>query len=311
MTPTTMKAVRIHAYGGPDVMQYEDAPVPTPGAGQVLVRVAAAAVNPLDAKIVSGAMKQMMPVEFPYTPGFDVAGTVESLGEGVSGFAPGQAVYGFGQGAYAEFALLPAATLAPQPKSLSPVEAASVPTAAMTAWQGLFEPGQLQAGQTVLIHGAAGGVGMFAVQFAKWKGARVIATASGDGVAFVQSLGADSVIDYKTTLFESEIKDVDVVLDLIGGDTQTRSFGVLKPNGILVATAMPPSPDDAKSHGVRAVMLNAADKASTALFQQIGDMLDAGQIKTFVSRTIPLSDAAQEAAHHGHAQGKTVLQVAG
>lgn len=185
-----------------------------------------------------------------------------------------------------------------------------MPVAAMTAWVGLFDHGGLEAGQTVLIQGAAGGVGMFAVQFAKWKGARVLATASGAGVAFVQGLGADQVIDYKATRFEDEAKNVDVVFDLIGGDTQTRSFGVLKPGGILVATAQPPSQDEAKAHGVRAMMFNLRDTASSALLKQIGDLLDSGEVKTVVSHTFPLSDAGQRTAHGEHAQGKTVFQVA-
>lgn len=310
MTNTTMKAVRVHAYGAPDTMKYEDAPVPTPGAGQVLVRVADVGVNPIEAKIISGAMKEMMPVTFPYTPGSDLAGTVESLGAGVSDLAPGQAVYGLGEGTYAQFALAPTSTLCAQPKSLSPQEAASVPMAAMTAWVGLFDHGELEAGQTILIHGAAGGVGMFAVQFAKWKGANVIATASGAGVAFVQKLGADQVIDYKATRFEDEVRNVDVVLDLIGGDTQARSFGVLKPGGILVATSQPPSPDEAKAHGVRAMMFNLRDTASSDLLKQIGDLLDAGEVKTVVSHAVPLNNAAQQSAHSEHALGKTVLRVA-
>lgn len=309
MTNTTMKAVRVHAYGAPDTMTYEDAPVPTPGAGQVLVRVADVGVNPIEAKIISGALKEMMPITFPYTPGSDLAGTVESLGAGVTDFAPGQAVYGLGQATYAQYALAPVATLAAQPKSLSPQEAASVPVAAMTAWVGLFDHGGLEAGQTVLIHGAAGGVGMFAVQFAKWKGANVIATASGAGVAFVQGLGADQVIDYKAARFEDEVQNVDVVLDLVGGDTQSRSFGVLKPGGILVATAQPPSQDEAKAHGVRALMFNLRDTASSALLKQIGDLLDAGEVKTVVSHTFPLRDAGQQGKSE-HALGKTVLQVA-
>ncbi len=308
MTNTIMKAVRVHAYGTPDTMKYEDAPVPTPGAGQVLVRVAFAGTNPIEAKIISGAMKEMMPITFPYTPGFDLAGTVESLGAGVADFAPGQAVYGEGLGTYAQFALAPTSTLCAQPKSLSPQEAASVPMAAMTAWQAIFDEGGLQAGQTILIHGAAGGVGMFAVQLAKWKGANVIATASGQGMAFVQKLDADQVIDYKAARFEDEVRNVDVVLDLIGGDTQTRSFGVLKPGGVLVATSQPPSPDEARAHGVRATMVQM--KASSELLKQIGDLIDAGQIKTVVSHTVPLHDAARQSAHGEHALGKTILQVA-
>lgn len=304
----TMKAVRIHAYGGPDVMAYEDAPVPTPGEGEVLVRVAAAAFNPFDARVRAGEMKEFMPVTFPYTLGLDLAGTVAAIGPKVTDFAPGQAVYGLGEGAFAEYALAPAATIAPQPQGLSPVEAASVPVAAITAWQGLFDQGGLQAGQTVLIHGAAGGVGIFAVQLAKWKGANVIATASGASVVFVQKLGADQVIDYTVARFEDEVRDVDVVFDLIGGDTQTRSLGVLKPGGILISVVHPPSPDEAKAHGVRALFFGM--KASSALLKQIGDLLDAGEVKTIVMQTFALGEVAQLEGRDGHARGKTVFEVA-
>lgn len=304
----TMKAVRIHAYGAADTITYEDAPIPAPSTGQVLVRVAFAGTNPVDTKITSGDLKEMMPITFPHTLGFDLSGTVEAVGADVTDFVTGQAVYGEGLGTYAQYVLAPVTTLSAQPKTLSAAEAASVPMGAMTAWQGLFDHGGLQAGQTVLIHGASGGVGMFAVQLAKWKGARVLATASGEGVAFVQSLGADSVIDYKTTRFEDEFKDVDVVLDLVGGDTQARSFGVLKRGGILVSALQPPSPEEAKAHGVRVAVFMM--QATSALLREIGDLIDAGKLKTVVTQTLPLAEATQPRQHVAHILGKTVLQVA-
>jgi NADPH:quinone reductase-like Zn-dependent oxidoreductase len=246
----------------------------------------------------------------PYVPGGDFAGVVDSMGAGVTGVRAGDEVYGnCPRGAYAEKVAAPAATVAPKPKRLNFVEAASVPVAAQTAWQGLFDHGHLQKGQTVLIHAASGGVGSFAVQLAHWKGARVLATASGSNVEFVRSLGADLVIDYKTTKFETVAKDVDVVLDLIGGDTQARSYAVLKRGGRLVATAQPPSPDEAAKHGVQAVMMQM--QANTDLLKQIAGLLDSGALRTTVSKTFPLAQAADawKESRGGHTRGKIVLEV--
>ena len=228
-----MKAIRVHAYGGPEQLRLEEAPQPKVESGKVLVRIHAASVNPIDFKLASGNMRQIMPINFPWIPGGDFSGIVEEVGSGVTGLAKGDAVYGdaSGGGAYAEFYAGPASMIAPKPRRLSDIEAASVPLAAQTAWQGLFDNGRLERGETVLIHGAAGGVGTFAVQLAHWKGAKVLATASSDNVDYLQSLGADTVIDYKATPFESVAKNVDLVFDLIGGETQRRSFGVLKAGG--------------------------------------------------------------------------------
>lgn len=308
-----MKAVRFHAYGEPANLVYEDVPRPQPKLGQVLIRVAAAGVNPLDWKIRSGYMKAMMNFSLPLILGMDVSGTVVETGSD-SKFEIGQEVYGTANlsisGAYAEFALADETTLALKPQTLTHVQAASIPVVAMTAWQALFEVGQLSPLQTVLIHAAAGGVGMFAVQLAKVRGANVIGTASAPNLDFISSLGADRAIDYQTTPFEQEVSNADIVLDTIGGDTQDRSWSVLKPQGILISTLSPPSQSIAASKGVRAAMVMV--QPQTSMLTEIANLLDSGQIKTFVDRIIPLSDARQahELSQSGHLRGKLVLQVA-
>ena len=309
-----MKAVLVHAYGGPEALTLEDIPRPVPKANEVLVRVSAAGVNPVDWKLREGHLQQIMPVQFPFTPGCDVAGIVESVGEGVGDFAVGDGVYGAVPpttgGGYAESVIVPSATLADKPKNLSFVEAASVPSVAITAWQSLFESGGLTAGQTVLIHGGSGGVGMFAVQLAHQKGARVIATCSAENIEFVESLGADEVLDYKAVRFEEKVSGVDVVLDTQGGDTQERSWQTLKPGGILVSVVSPPSEEKAAEANARGVMVQVA--ASKALLTEIAEMLDAGTIKTEIAQTFSLSEArqAQELSQIGHTRGKIVLQIA-
>jgi NADPH:quinone reductase-like Zn-dependent oxidoreductase len=307
----TMKAVRVHAYGGSDQLVYEDAPIPSAQSGQVLVRVHAASVNPFDHKVAAGAFAKFIALKLPYIPGADFSGVVESLGAGVSGMRVGDSVYGNCQpvGAYAQFVAAPTATIAPKPRTLSHVQAASVPTASQTSWQALFDHGRLERGQTVLIHAAAGGVGSFAVQLAHWKGAKVFATASSANADFVRSLRADQVIDYKTTKFETVAKNVDLVLDLIGGDTQARSLAIIKPGGCLIATTQPPPQDEAGRRGIRAEMIQM--KASTAGLIEIGKLLDSGTIKAIVGKTFPLANVAEAWALSlsGHAQGKIVLEV--
>jgi NADPH:quinone reductase-like Zn-dependent oxidoreductase len=307
-----MKAIRVHAYGGPEQLRLEEVPRPKVESGKVLVRIHAASVNPIDFKLASGSMRQIMPINFPWIPGGDFSGIVEEVGSGVTGLAKGDAVYGdaSGGGAYAEFYAGPASMIAIKPRRLSDIEAASVPLAAQTAWQGLFDNGRLERGETVLIHGASGGVGTFAVQLAHWKGAKVLATASSDNIDYVRSLGADSIIDYKATPFESVAKNVDLVLDLIGGETQRRSFGVLKAGGRLVATSQPASPEEAAKHKVEATMMQM--KASTANLLKLAELLDAGKIKTVVTKTYPLAQAREAWTEimSGHTRGKIVLQVA-
>jgi NADPH:quinone reductase-like Zn-dependent oxidoreductase len=307
-----MKAIRVHQYGGPEQLRYEDAPVPQPSEDQVLVRVQAASVNPIDYKLASGALRQVMPLNFPWIPGGDFSGVVEAVGPAVTVVVRGEAVYGNspGGGAYAEFVAASAGMVAPRPRTLGPVEAASVPLAAQTAWQGLFDHGHLRPGQTVLILGAAGGVGTFAVQLAHWKGARVLATGSAANADYLRSLGADQAIDYRATPFESVAKDVDLVLDLVGGEAQRRSFGVLKPGGSLISTVQPPSQEEAARHEVHAMMMRM--QPSTRGLVQLAELLDAGTIRTVVTHTYPLAEAqdAWRQIMSGHTRGKIVLQVA-
>lgn len=308
-----MTAVRFHEYGDASVLQVESVPRPELGADKVLVRLYAVSINPLDWKLRQGFMKDMMPLRFPFTPGGDFAGIVESVGSGVTGFAVGDTVFGRVDpvigGAYAEYVAASPDDLAPKPESMSFVDAASVPVVAMTAWQSIFDIGGLSTGQTILIHGGAGGVGLFAVQLAKTKGATVYATCSEADKSFVKSLGADTVIDYKNERFEEIAKNIDVVLDTVGGETQERSWGVLKPGGMLVATTAPPSPEKAVAHGVRAAMVQVTPTA--ALLAEIAGLLADGSVKTEVGKTFPLAEvgAAHELSQHGHVRGKIVLTV--
>ena len=309
-----MKAVRLHSYGDPETLVYEDAPRPEPGPGEVLIRVLAAGVNPIDWKIRQGWMKNFFDYKMPLILGTDVSGVVEAVGANVTNLQPGQNVYGVVDmtlsGAYAEYALGHESAIAQKPQTLDYVQAASVPIVAMTAWQALFKWGKLSAGQTVLVHAAAGGVGSFAVQFASNRGIRVIGTASAQNLDFVRDLGADEVIDYKAISFEQVVSDVDMVLDTIGGDTQECSWGVLKPGGILVSTASPPAPEAAAQRGVRAIMMTVQPKAT--LLNEIAALLDSGQAKTIVEKVLPLKEARQahELSQSGHIRGKLVLQVA-
>jgi NADPH:quinone reductase-like Zn-dependent oxidoreductase len=315
----TMKAVRIHAYGGPEVLRYEDAPAPEPGEGDVLVRVHAAAVNPVDWKVRQGYLKENIPYALPMIPGWDVAGVVERLGPGAAGFAPGDEVYArpdiARDGCYAELVAIRATELARKPRSLDFVHAAAVPLAALTAWQALFEAPPpytsvaLQKGQTVLVHAGAGGVGSFAVQLARWRGARVIATASARNAALVKQLGADEVIDYTATRFEEAVRGVDAVFDTVGGEVQARSWKVLRPGGVQVSIVSPPSADEAKAHGARAAYVFV--QPSAAQLGELSKLIDAGTVKPLVSEVLPLADArrAHELSQTGHARGKIVLRV--
>lgn len=305
----TMKAVRIHEFGGREVLKYEDAPRPAAGPGELLVRVAAAGVNPVDAIARRGGLRSSL----PFTPGFDLSGTVEEVGPGVEGFAKGDAVYAClplnRGGAYAEFAIVKAEEAAPKPQKASFSEAAAVGVTALTAWQALFDTAKLEAGQTVLIHGGSGGVGTMAIQLAKWKGARVIATASTRNLKYMKELGADETIDYTTQKFEDVVKGVDVVLDAVGGETRDRSLGVLKKGGIIITIAGPAAAEKAREMGVRSV--NLLVKRNGPQMKEIGGLIDAGKLRIVVSKELPLSEAA--AAHEmietKHTRGKIVLTV--
>ena len=308
----TMSAIRIHEFGGRDVLKYEQAPRPTPGTGEMLVRVHAAGVNPVDWKVRQSGGR-MLNAKLPFTLGYDVSGVVEQMGEGLSQFRVGDEVFAYLSlsrgGGYAQYAIVKFDEAAKKPKKSSHVEAAAVPLAALTAWQALFDTAKLEKGQTILIHAGAGGVGHFAVQLAKWKGAKVIATASKDNLGFLKQLGADETIDYRSQRFEDVARDVDVVLDSIGGDTQARSFGVLKKNGILVSIVGRPAPQKASDAGVRAAGILVKPDADA--LAQIARLIDDGQVKPVVSTTLPLAEVARahELSETGHARGKIVLVV--
>jgi NADPH:quinone reductase-like Zn-dependent oxidoreductase len=309
----TMKAVRIHDFGGPETMTIDDLPVPQPQGDEILLRVHAASVNPVDYKTREGKFSPVTKEKLPITLGRDVSGTVESVGPDQRVMKRGDAIYamlGPDRGGFAEYVLVKATEAAPKPSRLSHAEAAAVPLAALTAWQGLFDHGGLAAGQRVLIHGGAGGVGHFAVQFAKAKGATVITTVSGDDLDFARQLGADQVIDYKTQRFDEMVRDVDLVFDLVAGETQERSWSVLKPGGILVSTLGQPPQDKAAQHRVRAAGYMAQPNA--AELTEIGRLIDAGKVRPVIEATLPLSQArqAEERQQRGHVHGKIVLELA-
>ena len=306
----TMKAIQIHAFGGPEVLQYEDVPQPQPKAKEILVRVHAAGVNPVDWKIREGHLSGALPMIM----GIDFSGVVESVGAGVTKYRSGDAVFGQvadESGSYADYAVAMESDVARKPEGLDHIRAAALPVAGLVPWQALFDTANLTAGQTVLIHGAAGGVGSFAVQFAKWKGARVIGTASGAHVEQVRQLGADEVIDYRKTKFEEVARDVDVVLDTIGGETQERSWQVLKRGGVLVSLVQPPPAEKAAARGARGFFVR--QKANGEQLAAIADLVVKGKVKVNVETVLPLREAAkaQELSKTGHSGGKIVLEVNG
>jgi NADPH:quinone reductase-like Zn-dependent oxidoreductase len=308
-----MKAVRIHAFGGAENLVYEEAPLPRIGAGDALVRVHAAAINPVDWKVREGYLEENLPHTLPLILGWDVSGVVEAIADGVTHVQAGDEVFADAEisrdGAYAEYVAVKASLLAPKPKTLSHIEAASLPIAALTAWQCLFETANLQAGQTVLIHAAAGGVGSIAVQLAKWKGAHVIGTASSRNHDFLRSLGADELVDYNTAYFDEVVRDVDVVFDTMGYDTLARSWDVLKPGGFLVGIVTPPDEEEAKRRGVRSAYVFTRPDAEG--LSAVAALVDAGTLKPIVGEVLPLADArrAHEISEGKHARGKIVLQV--
>lgn len=309
----TMKAVRVHEYGGPEVLKYEDAPRPQAGPGEVLIRVHATSVNPVDWKVRAGYLQQMLKYKLPMIPGWDVSGVVDSVGAGATRLKPGDEVYSrpdlSRDGTYAEYVTVKESEVALKPKSIDHTTAAAIPLAALTAWQALYDAARLSAGQKLLIHGAAGGVGTFAVQLAKLRGAHIIATASKKNHDFLRSLGADECIDYNTTKFEDVVHDADVVLDTITGETMERSWQVLKKGGILVSILEPPKPEKAAGHGVRCH--HTFVQPSVEELNEIAKLVDTGKLKVIIEKVYPLSEAraAQESNATGHTRGKIVLRV--
>ena len=309
-----MKAVRIHGRGGPEQLFFEEAPSPVVRPGDVLVAVRATGITPAELTWDATYQNADGTPRIPGIPGHEVSGVVKEMAPGVSDFRPGDEVYGLADfdrdGAAAEFVAVCAANLALKPRSITHAQAGALPLSALTAWQALFEHAHLAAGQAVLIHGGAGGVGTLAVQLARWRGARVVATASARDTALVRSLGADDVIDYHTTRFEDVLRDVDVVLDTIGGETLERSWSVLREGGVLVTLVSPIPPHVAKERsGVRGVFFIV--KGNRGQLDQITGLVDEGKLKPVLSEVVPL-DRAREAFERGvtgHAPGKILLQV--
>jgi len=310
----TMKAIVIHEYGGPEVLKYEDVPRPEPKEDQILIRVVAAGVNPVDGLIRSGMFAKDSKAAFPIILGGDIAGVVEKTGTKVTKLKAGDPVFAYvsleNNGGYAQYAVTTERETAPKPKSLTYVEAAAVPIVALTAWQALIDTAKLRPGQTVLIHGGSGGVGTFAIQIAKARGATVIATASTANQDLLKQLGADVAIDYTKQKFEDVAKDVDVVLDSIGKDTLARSYGVVRKGGFIASLVARPDRDELNTRGIRGAALSVQPNSDE--LAEIGKLIDEGKIKVIVSQTFPLSEAskAQEQVATGHTRGKIVLKVA-
>lgn len=309
---TEMTAIRIHEFGGPDVLKTEKLPIPQPADGEVLVRIHAVSVNPVDFKTREGKYPMIKREDLPITLGRDFSGTIESCGPGVQGLRRGDAVFallGRDRGSYAEYVIAKEAELARKPETLDHVAAAAVPLAALTAWQGLFDQGKLTSGQRVLIHGGAGGVGHIAIQLAKAKGAWVATTCAKDDLDFVRALGAEKAIDYKSRKFEDEVSDIDLVYDLIGGETQERSFAVLKNGGALISTLKKPDETKARDKDLRVAHYMA--EANGAQLAEVGRLIDDGKVKPVVTRTFALKHAAQAQTflEEEHVRGKVVLTL--
>jgi NADPH:quinone reductase-like Zn-dependent oxidoreductase len=307
-----MKAVRIHRFGGPEVIVIDDVPKPVPNAGEVVVKVEAAGVGPWDALIRRG--NSALPQTLPLTLGSDFSGVIDSVGPGLEGFQIGDEVFGVAAenftGGCAEYARAKSSMLAPKPQTLNHSHAASVPVVSVTAWQMVFEFAQLSAGQSVLIHGGAGNVGAYAVQFAKQAGAMVITTAAASDVFYIRSLGGLGVIDYRASRFEEKVKEVDAVIDTVGGEILERSFGVVKRGGVIISSSAAPSQEKAQQHGVRASFFLV--QVTVDRLQKIAELIDTGRLKTEVGEVLWLDEAwhAHEMLEGApHRRGKIILKT--
>jgi NADPH:quinone reductase-like Zn-dependent oxidoreductase len=308
----TMKAVVAHEYGAPEVLKFEQVPRPEPNEDEALVRVVASGVNPADPLTLSGKYAREFGTHLPLIPGYEIAGVVEKTGANVTKLKVGDAVYGYPTfgGGWADYVSVKEREVARKPKSLNFVEAAAVPMGALTAWQALVDVAKLQPGQTILIHGGSGGVGGFAIQIAKARGARVIATASTANQDLLKQLGADVTVDYTKTKFEDVAKDVDAVLDPVGKETLARSYGVVKKGGILMSLVALPDKAELQKRGIHGAAISVHPDAED--LAEIAQMIDAGKIKPIVTQVLPLSEAVaaqQQAATH-HTRGKVVLRIA-
>jgi NADPH:quinone reductase-like Zn-dependent oxidoreductase len=305
-----MKAIRIHEYGDASTLKLEDTPHLSTANDQILVRVHDAGVNPIDWKIRQGYLKQRMPAQFPLTIGQDFAGEVAELGKAVNDFQIGDRVFGFAQGAYAEYVTAPVSTVAKIPDALDFVTAAALPTAGSTALQIIRDVIKARPGMTILIHGAAGGVGSYASQIARKMGAHVVGTATGDDIDYLKRIGVEDVIDYKRERFEDKVSEPDAVVDLVGGETLKRSYDVVKRGGTLATTVQPIDESAAKRAGINAVQVlmrrNAADLA------ELARLVETGAVTPRLGQTMALSQAreAQELSEQGLTHGKVILNVA-
>jgi NADPH:quinone reductase-like Zn-dependent oxidoreductase len=307
-----MKAIVVHEYGSPDVLKLEDIPIPVPGAGEVLVRVRAAGVGPWDALVRTGSSG--IPQKLPLTPGSDVCGSVHVRRPGVTAFSDGEDVFGATNpsftGGYAQYAVASAGMMARKPQAMDDPTAAGIPVVAVTAKQMLYDYAGVEPGQTILVHGGGGNVGALVVQLAKHAGVKVIATASAHDLEYVRSLGADEVIDHNATPFEQAVKNVDAVLDTIGGETLERSFAVVKKGGAVVSSADEPSQDEAKRRGVRATFFIV--DVTTARLNEIAALFDLGVLHARIGDVLPLAEARTAhlmLAGARHKPGKIVLDV--
>src|SRR5580704_2789147 len=312
MVPETMKAIVAHEYGGPEVLKLEEVPVPEPKENEVLVRVIASGVNPADPLILNGKFAKEFGTHLPLILGYDMAGVVVKTGDKVTKLRVGDPVYAYllWGGGWAEYCISNEGESAIKPKLLSFVGASAVPLAALTAWQALIDIGKIQSGQTVLIHGGSGGVGSFAIQIAKARGARVIATASTANQDLLKQLGADVAVDYTKTKFEDVAKDVDAVLDPVGKETLARSYDVVKKGGIVISLVALPDRAELQKRGIHGAAMSVHPDAED--LTQIAHLIDEGKIKPIVTQVLPLSEAVaaqQQAATH-HTRGKVVLRIA-
>jgi NADPH:quinone reductase-like Zn-dependent oxidoreductase len=313
-TKPMMKAVVIHEWGGPEVLKYEDAPRPEPKEDEVLIRVKAASVNPVDVAIRKGYFAKLVGRELPFVPGMDASGVIEKIGAKIDKFKTGESVCAFftlgGQGGYAEFVTAKQSEIVRKPSSITFEQGAALPAAGSTAWRALVETANLSGGQTVLIHGGSGGVGHMAIQIAKARGAKVFATASTANQDFLKQMGADVTIDYTKQKFEEIAKEVDVVLDSVGGETLKRSYGVLKRGGMIVSLLDDVDPSELSSRGIKGKTIRTEPDAQT--LEELARLIEANKLRPVVSNVLPLSDAAKAHAQIAtrHTRGKIVLKVA-